>query len=193
MQWQEIIGIIAGLVAILEIIPYIRSILRGETKPERASWFIWTIVSAMVLLTYFDAGARSTAWVALAYAIYPIIIFIMSFKYGVGGFTRLDIVCLVGAAIGFICWILTDDPRLALYINLVVDTIGFIPTIKKVYFKPKTENRIAWQLALLAGVLNLFAITSLEFYLISYPIFLVVNQAIVVGLITFPKLRLNRT
>ena len=37
----QLFGLIAGDLVILANIPYMRDILRGKTKPERASWLIW--------------------------------------------------------------------------------------------------------------------------------------------------------
>jgi len=48
---QSIIGVAAGLLAFVAFIPYIISILKGETKPQRATFAIWSAISLVTLFS----------------------------------------------------------------------------------------------------------------------------------------------
>ncbi len=67
----------AGALVVVSYIPYIRSIMQGETKPERATRAIWSVVAIVTLFSYVASGARETAWVALVYAIFQVVIFFL--------------------------------------------------------------------------------------------------------------------
>ncbi len=177
------IGKIAGVVAVLAFAPYVWSVLKGRTKPSRASWLIWSVLGVSILASYHSSGATDTIWIPIIYAIMPILIFLLSLKYGVGGYAKLDIVCLIGAAVGLIAWKLTDSPQTALFINIFIDGLGFIPTFKKTYVDPNSESRLAWIIGASATIVNLFAINSWDLDIALYPIYLALFNSIVVVLL----------
>lgn len=179
MDLSEVIGKIAGIIAVLAFIPYIWSVLKGRTRPSRASWLIWAVLGSSILASYHSSGATDTIWIPVIYAIMPIIIFLLSIKYGIGGYTRLDIICLLGAVVGLIAWKLTDSPQTALYLNILVDGLGFIPTFKKAYLQPESESRLAWIIGASATLLNLLAINTWKLDIALYPIYLAVFNTIV--------------
>lgn len=185
MSIAPIAGVSAGVLDFFAFLPYIRSILRHETKPNRATFTIWTVVSTVILLSYFSAGARDTIWFVLVYSIMQYIVFGLSFKYGMGGFNKLDILCLLAALVGVILWMRTKNPLSALYINIVLEAIGYAPTIKKAYTHPETENTFAWIVSMTAAFVNIFAITSFVLHIALYPFVILTCNSIVTLLLLF--------
>jgi len=165
-------GKVAGIVSLIAFIPYILAILRGETKPNRATWWIWTIVGFMLGASYFSSGAKHTIWVPVSYIIGPFTVAILSIKYGEGGWTRFDRYCLFGTGMSVILWWIFSSPLIALLINLFIDFLGALPTIRKAYHKPESENHIAWILFFGGNIINLFAVEKWTFTIAVYPIFM---------------------
>lgn len=165
-------GKVAGITALAALVPYILAILRGETKPNRATWWIWTVVGFMLGASYYSSGANHTIWVPVSYIIAPIIVAILSIKYGVGGWTRFDRYCLLGAGVSVVLWWMFSSPLVALLINLFIDLMGALPTIRKAYYEPESENFTAWVLNFAANTINLFAIERWTFAIAVYPIFM---------------------
>lgn len=64
-------GLAAGALALVAYIPYVVSILRGNTKPNRATWFIWAVIGAILGASYYASGAEHTAWVTVGYFLGP--------------------------------------------------------------------------------------------------------------------------
>ncbi|HEY4964056.1 MAG TPA: hypothetical protein VIH90_05155 [Candidatus Saccharimonadales bacterium] len=181
-----LIGQLAGALAILQIIPYVRSILRGDTKPERMSYLIWFIVDVVILSSYFAVGARTTIWAVLVFTVSKLLILGLSIKRGMGGVSHFDIGCFLLALVGIIIWISTKNALIALYFSTFVMLLGYLPTFKKAYLLPKTENRLSWVLATMASVLNLFALTTLMPSISLLPIAGMVADVLVVYLLLFP-------
>jgi hypothetical protein len=171
MNVSELLGQLAAVLALTCMIPYVRSILQGKTKPNRASWFIWLIVNCSLVFSYHSSGATTTIWLNIAYIFTTLTIFLLSLKYGTGGYTRLDITCLLGAAAGLVLWWLTDNAVIALYMNVFVDLLGFLPTLKKAYLQPRSENSTAWDMSTVANALNVAALTTWQFKIIVFPIY----------------------
>ena len=186
---HALIGQLAGLLAVLSVVPYIVSILRGHTKPERMTYFIWFVVDAVTISSYIVSGARTTIWTGLVYVFSGLLIFCLSIKYGMGGFSNFDILCLVFALLGVVLWIDTKNALIALYMGNFVGLMGYLPTIKKAYFLPGTENTLSWLMTAGAGTLNLFALTTLRPNIAILPIRSVITQGLVVYLLLFPAAR----
>ncbi|HSE60849.1 MAG TPA: hypothetical protein VLA88_00985 [Candidatus Saccharimonadales bacterium] len=145
----------------------------------------------MTLISYFASGARDTIWLALVYAVLQLVVFILSFKYGVGGLGKLDVACLIGAFMGIAGWIITDNPVVALYLSIFAELMGWLPLFKKVYAQPKTENTLSWVIGTVAAFVNLFALTSWHITMSLYPLYIFATQAILVLLLVFPGVRMR--
>jgi len=183
-NFHEIIGIIAGILAIGGYIPYVISIFQGKTLPNRASWFIWTLVGGLLAFSYLAEGDQNTIWLPLGYFLGPLIVAILSLKYGYSTWTKLDTICVVAAIISIIPWILSKDATFTLIINVIIDMTGAIPTLYKTYFEPETEDLTAWIIFFIANTLQLVAIQMWNIAAI-YPIYLF----ILAGSIVFFTLR----
>ncbi|HYF96809.1 MAG TPA: hypothetical protein VD947_02085 [Patescibacteria group bacterium] len=181
-----LIGQIAGVLAVIQVIPYIVDIFRGHTKPERMTYFIWFIVDALTISSYIAMGAKTTIWVGLVYVATGFIIFLLSLKYGMGGFSKLDVFCLLLALIGMLIWATTDNALIALCFAMLAAKIGYLPTIKKAYFFPETENTLSWTLCSFSSILNLFALTTVAPSIAIPPLLGAIFPTLVAYLLLFP-------
>ena len=173
-------GKAAGVISLIAVVPYIIAILRGETRPNKATWWVWTAVGLMAASSYYASGAGQTIWFALSYVVGPISVALLSVKYGEGEWSRFDRICLMSAGGSLALWMIFSSPLVALLLNLVIDFMGALPTIRKAYHDPSGEDRIAWALYFFGALVNMFAIETFEFSIVIYPIYMFV----VIGMIT---------
>ncbi len=189
-SWQNIIGIFAGFISIVGFVPYITAIYQKKTKPNQTTWCIWTIVGFILLASYYSSGATNTIWVPACLAFGHLIIAILSFIYGERDWSDFDKTCLLGTGISLILWWWYDSPIIALWLNIAIDFLGALPTIRKAYYKPHTEKALPWVLFLIAHTLNLFALgSSWSFEIIAYPLYLFFIVAIIVVLLLRSQIR----
>ncbi len=186
-SFPEIAGFAAGVVSLISYIFYYRSIFRRQTIPNRVTWFLLTIVNILICTSYYALGARATLWIPLSYLVGCFGIFILSLKYGEKKWTRFDLICLSGAAISLLVWVLSANALLSLLLNILIDFFGILPTIRKVYLYPRTEAFFPWLLVCIASVLNMFAITEWRFAIWIYPAYLLIFNAIIAGCIKFRR------
>lgn len=186
ISYHFIFGIVGGIFSAIAFIPYIIEIIKKGVKPNRASWIIWNVTNTILLVSYFSVGARETIFLPIVYFACAFIVLLLSLKYGVSAWSRLDYVSLTVSGLSLIIWFLTKNPLLALLMNLVMDTVAYLPTIKKSYIDPLSESRIAWLFFFLGSFLNLFAINSVSFGIIIYPIINVITNGVLV-IILFRK------
>lgn len=175
----EIFGIFSALVAIYASVPYIISIIRGVTKPQRAAWIIFVTLSAISFFAQLAAGATNSLWFPFILLTQAVIIFMLSIKYGMGGFSKVDIASLAMAALILIMWWTTKSAAVAIICSVSVNTIGKVLVAAKVYKHPNTEYLPTWVWSVVASIFAILAVGSLDWILILTPL----QNAITVGAI----------
>jgi hypothetical protein len=163
-------------------------IMQGKTRPNRATWWIWTIVGAMLCASYYASGARHTIWVPVSYVIGPLVTALLSLKYGEGGSDRFDRACLGGSLLSLVAWWLARSPLVALMANMAIDLLGALPTVRKAYNAPEAESLRSWSVFLIADILNLFAIGSWSVATALYPSYLFTLALVLVLLMLRPAI-----
>jgi hypothetical protein len=181
-----LLGQVAGVMALVQVIPYVVSIGRGHTKPERTTYFIWLILNIVTTTSYIAVGARTTIWTEIAYSFTAFLIFGLSIKHGMGGFSTFDIVCFLLAMTGIGVWLSTRDVLLTFYFSTFVSFIAYLPTIKKAYFLPETENTLSWVMTTCTAVVNVCALTTLKPSIALPPIIGIFTAGTVTYLLLFP-------
>jgi hypothetical protein len=155
-------AIIAAILAFVGNISYLKDVLKGRVHPHPYTWFIWSIVS---MTTFFGGLAKGAGIGALPTGIaegFTIIIFLFSLKYlfkGKAGHIRIiDNYFLAIALLGLIPWALTKDPTVSVIIVVLIDIIAFIPTLRKTWSSPKTEQPLLYEMNVARHVLTLFSL-----------------------------------
>jgi hypothetical protein len=179
MSFPEVAGIAAGIIAFFSTTSYWISILKRKTVPNRATWFILTVVSVIILVSYYSLGARETIWEPIAFAMCYLVTFLLSIKYGEGGWSTFDKWCLSGAGASIVLWWISGSALVALLFNILIDFFGMLPTIKKSHSDPLSEETFPWLLTSVANFLNVLAISKWNFEIWSYPVYMLVINGIV--------------
>jgi hypothetical protein len=171
------------------ITPYIGivSIFKGEYKPQRITRLVLFIITLLFVFTLYFQGDRTALYLALLQAIGGVLIFILSFKYGVGGFDKTDIVVLFLALSAIVGWKMTNDPTVGLYLSILADFIGFIPTIIKSWKEPFTEDWKFYTSDIFAASFSLLAITTFEIKDLAFSMYILFINLLIAILIVFRR------
>ncbi|MFA6079979.1 MAG: hypothetical protein WC753_00660 [Candidatus Gracilibacteria bacterium] len=153
--------LISIFLALLTPIIGVRSIYKGEYKPQRMTRFLIFILTGIMFFSLLLQSRGAGVYLAGVQFLGSCVYFILSFKYGMGGASRLDFSVLVGViAIGVI-WSITSNPFLVLILSLGVDFIAFIPTFSKTWYYPHTESVPFYGCDVVAAMVNLIAISHI--------------------------------
>lgn len=182
----SLIGFTAGLLSLIAFIPCLFFSYKQSVRPHRATWIIWTFLGYLIVGTYDAVGATHTLWIAMGNAIGCTLMMLASFRWGVGGTSKLDLFCFGAALISLCLWLVFDQPLAALVLTLTIDFIGAVPTYHKLYHHPRSESRLGWTLFVLSNILNLGAVNPWNFSVASYPVYLAFLSTSIL-LLTFRK------
>ena len=160
---------------------YFFDILRRRTKPERVTWFVWSLQGLIAFTGQaILGGGWSLVFIGMN-AAGNLIVFLLALKFGVGGWKPIDKTALAIALAGLAASVLVREPVVALLGVIAADFAGTVPTFFKVYRMPESETTFTWLSFATASVLAIFSIGSFKWSLIIYPLYLALdNYAIVV-------------
>ncbi len=150
----------------------IYAIFKGTYKPQRMTRFIYLLMSALFIATLIAQGSTDALFLAVMNGLGTLCIFLLSFKYGVGGTNKLDIVTFFGFLISLIAWKLTSNPTVGLYLSILTDLIGFIPTIEKTWRQPHTEDWRFYFSDILAGGFSTLSVRSYSLANLAFPLYI---------------------
>jgi hypothetical protein len=170
----DFLGIASGVIGMAGYVPYVRDILRRSTQPDRISWLIWMLEYAMLLAAQFSKGATSSLWLGGLQLVGVIIVFGLSFRFGVGGLDRHKSILMACIGLAMIVWLFTSNATIAIMILLAIEGSGVVLTVLKVYRQPGSETLSFWVLISIAGATGITAVQPGQAsVLYLYPIFMI--------------------
>jgi hypothetical protein len=174
-----VLGLAAGVIGVLDTIPYVRDTLRGSTRPHRGTWLIWGVLAVVVSLSQYADGASWSLVMAAVQAVLTSLVFVLSIRHGEGGVSRADITMIAIAGAGVIGWIAADEPLVATACVVAADLIGAGLMVPKTYRDPHSETLVTFAFASLGGALAAGAVGAIDVSLLLYPVYYcVINGAI---------------
>jgi hypothetical protein len=174
----ETIGLTAGALVMISVIPYSIRTCQGKIQPNLTSWSLWTLIAFMLLLTYKSSGAEANVWPAVFGFTNPVLITILVLRRR-GEWTkpnRVEVACLVFSLLSLGLWLGIHERKklvqYALYLAIVADLFATIPTIVFVWTQPNGDRPFAWSLFAVGYGLAIFAITEYTFANYVLPLFM---------------------
>jgi hypothetical protein len=180
---QAAFGILAGILQLVATAPYLRDILRGTTTPQRATWTIWTTLSLVVLSSQWASGAGWSLVLTVGQVVSCSGIFLLALRRGVGGVSPLELALLGIAALGVVGWQIADDPAVATCSVVAADLIAVALMLPKTFRNPRSETLETYVIGVVSTVFALAAVGSGTASLLIYPLYLLIADAAVAGLI----------
>jgi len=175
--------VLSTTIALLNNIYYCIAIIKGRIKPHRTTRFVFVIIALTLTFSLFAQHNTTAIYLTGTFAIGCIVSFILSIKYGIGGWTKIDILCLILALLGICLWISTNNPTLALYASIIADFAGVVPTIIKTFHHPNTEYWFTYFIDTIAGILNIFANKTYSLNAIVFPLYIIFINIIIILII----------
>jgi hypothetical protein len=153
-----VLELAAGVMTALCVVPYLRDIKRGTTRPHRTSWAVFAIVELVAALGQFASHAWAGAFLALGAALGFSAVAIASIKHGEGGRRPIDLVALAVLIGGLIVWAVTDNAWVAVFVAMAIDLPAVALTFQKSRREPDSETLATWVIDCAAGIVAVVAV-----------------------------------
>lgn len=193
MFYKETLSTIAIALTFMAFYPYVRSIIQGVVKPHVFSWVIWGSTTFVVFLAQLEDNAGVGASPIGVSGIITIFIAYLAFiKRTDISITKTDWLFFVAAMSSIPFWYFTSDPLWAVIILTTVDTLGFGPTVRKIYAHPHSESLIFFSLFMLRNIIVIFALEHYSATTILFPAVIAFACLLVIFLAVYRRAVLAR-
>jgi len=191
LKYMVILGAAAQLFGIFF---YIKATLKGETKPNKVTWLMWTIAPFIGTVAALSDGVR---WAVLPVFIAwfsPLLVFIASFvnRKSYRKLEKFDYICGACSILALALRGITKEPMVAIWFAIASDWFAAVPTIIKWWKHPQTESAGPYAGWIFSSLTSFFAMKTFGLSEIAFPIYFIVTNSILIFAITRGKLRKKR-
>ena len=182
MYWHPALAVLSGVLAVAAIIPYVRDIFRGTTRPNAVSWFLWTLLQGIALAAQVSAGASWSVVLLVVITINTAAVTVLALiGYGYHAYGKTDFVCFVLALIAVAAWQATKDPVVAIGFAIFADLFASVPTLVKALVDPASESLLGWWIIMFASLASVFSANIVDVPNLAFQIYMVFIDATTLG------------
>jgi uncharacterized membrane protein HdeD (DUF308 family) len=155
---------------------YIRSMFRGQTKPNRVTWFMWSVAPLIAASAGISSGAGWAAVPVLMSGISPLLVLIASFfnRKAYWKPSTFDYTCGVLSGLALVLWYITSNANLAIVLAMASDALAAVPTLNKAWRNPETESVWPFVIGIFSPATSFLVATAWTFPQLAFPTYLIV-------------------
>ena len=191
MGYKVILGALATGIALVSYVPYFKDIFAGKTKPHAFSWLVWTILTVISFWAQISDNAGPGAWVTGFTAVIAAAITGLAVVKGRKNIVKADWFLLAGAGLAMVMWYITKGPLVSVVLVTVTDALGFVPTFRKSFWKPREETLITYVLSGSKYVVAMFALERVSVITALYPAYLILANGVFVSMLVIRRKQLG--
>lgn len=194
-NYMEFIIVIGAFIGLLGISAYVKNTIKGNTKPNRVTWLLWSVAPLIATFASLSDGVTWGVLPTFMSGFGPLLVFISSFinKKSYWKLTKLDYFCGALSVFALILWLVTNEPNLAIILAILSDGLAALPTIIKSYKDPFSETITPY---LIGGIYNTTAflfVKNWEFTEFGFSSYIILVNIVIVSTIVFRRRALRNT
>ena len=186
----EYIVLVAAFASLAAALVYIRSMFKGQTKPNRVTWFMWSVAPFIATGASVSSGVGWAVVPVFISGLSPFLIFTASFfnKRAYWKLSSFDYLCGILSGAAVLLWYITKDPNLAIIFAMASDGFAATPTLFKAWRKPETESAWPFIIGMFSPMTSFVVAKSWTFSELGFPIYLIlINILLVFSLVIGKK------
>lgn len=152
----ELLALLANIALVAANFLYLRQVVKSQSTPNPATWFMWLIIFTMNTVSYWTVvkGDFGKWAITLTSAVGLALIFTYSLLRGrFGKVGRVEIACFLTAVGIGIFWKTTGNTVAANLLLQIIFLVSFIPTVVGLKRGELRERALPWDLAVLSYAL----------------------------------------
>jgi hypothetical protein len=176
--------------ALLNIIgsaTYVWNTIKGKTKPNRVTWFLWALAPLIAFTAQVGEGVGLQVLMTFMVGFGPALIFITSFlnRKAYWNITKLDVACGALSVLALILWRITGEGNIAIVLSIAADLLAGVPTLIKAYQEPETEHSTVFRNGAISAIITLLTIKSWTFANFGFALYILLICVVLYVLIQF--------
>lgn len=166
---------------------YFIDTLKGKIKPNKVSWFMWTVAPLIAFSAQVKQGVGIQSLATFLVGFTPLLVFIASFfnKKSYWKIEIFDLFCGLLSIVGLVLWYITKIGNIAILFSIISDGIASVPTITKSWTHPETENYKLFLFAAINAGVNLLTLKVWNFAHYSFSLYIFILCFLLTVLIKF--------
>ena len=186
--------ILGALLNLTGSLKYVFDTLKGKTRPNRISWFLWALAPLIAFSAELNQGVGLRSLMTFMVGFGPLMVVIASFisKKSVWKLTPFDYVCGGLSILGLLLWAITREGNIAIFFSILADGFAAVPTIVKSYKEPETESGLVFGLGIINAGITLLTINHWTFANYGFPLYILLICTLLSSLIDLklgPRIR----
>jgi hypothetical protein len=179
--------LVGALFNLVGSVTYAVATIKGKTKPNRVTWFLWAVAPLIAFSAQLKEGVGWPVIMTFMVGFGPLIIFLASFvnQKAYWRITKLDIVCGAISVLALIFWLITGKGVIAIIFSIVADLLAGVPTLIKAYQAPETEHHGVFRNGAISAIITLLTIKYWSFARAAFAIYILLICLILYALIRF--------
>jgi len=180
-----------ALIFLISSFPYIIETIKGKIKPNKVSWFIWTLAPLIAFFAQIKQGVGLESLLTFSMSFVPLLVFLAWFlnKKSFWKIEKSDLICGTLSILGLFFWQITKKGNVAIFFSILSDFFAALPTVKKSFFYPETENYLVYFGSLFFSLITLLSLKNWSFENYSFSLYIFLLDLVIV---IFIKFRLKR-
>lgn len=149
--------------------------VQGRTRPNRVTWALWATAPIIGFFAQLDERVGLPSLMTLSVGLGPAIILAASFvnSSSYWRITGFDVCCGLVSVAALVIWLSLDNPTLAVVFAVLADFMGGVPTLRKAWTDPRTEDPSVFALSALNGAITVLTIDHWNAATWAFPVYIV--------------------
>ncbi|HXD64388.1 MAG TPA: hypothetical protein VNV17_07220 [Solirubrobacteraceae bacterium] len=186
-------AILAAVVTVAGNAVYAVDTVRGNTQPNRVSWMLWTLAPMIAFAAEVTQGVGLQSLLTFAIGFGPLLVVCASFldPKAYARVTLFDVLCGVLSLVALVAWAVTGRGSVAIFLSILADFFGAVPTLRKSYRDPESEHAVAFLAGVTGSIITLLTINAADWDFASwgFPVYVIVVSGAIALLILRPRLQ----
>ncbi|MFC4652566.1 hypothetical protein ACFO26_06555 [Lactococcus nasutitermitis] len=176
---------LAAFISLSAAVSYVRQMFRGQAKPNKVSWLLWSVAPTIAAIAAFSEGVTLAVLPVFMAGFSTLIVFVFSFvcKGAYWDIRRFDLICGAVSLLALIFWYLTKQADIAIIFSILSDFLACLPTFAKAWKYPETEHVSPYASGIFSAFTSFLAISHWNFASVAFPAYLfLINIALSVAI-----------
>jgi hypothetical protein len=179
---------IGALLNLIGSTSYVIDTIKGKTRPNRVSWFLWALAPMLAFGAMVNSGVSITgSLMTFMVGFGPLLVVLASFvnKKSVWKITKFDILCGTLSVVGLGLWVITRTSQVAIVFSILADGLAALPTLTKAFKEPETESYLAFLFGAISATITVLAAKTWNFTNVGFPLYILIICIIIFILVKF--------